>query len=449
MRLGAFIVSFLLFAAGQASLQLHVVEKKIKVNGKEALVYAIEGPDGKPGLELNQAEMFDVNVINTLDVPTVLHWHGLILPNKDDGAAFVTQFLIYPGLSYLYQFPLLQTGTFWMHSHVGLQEQRLLAAPLIIYGPEDSSMANQEVVVLLADFSFRDSEQIYADWQCGDKKMKKGEPDVVEIEYDAFLANSRTLEDPTLFEVEPGSKVRLRIINGASATNFFVSLGNLSGEAIAIDGHRIEPLQGNHFELAIAQRIDIIVAIPDRGGAFPILMQGEWTKKQTGIVLATKKAPIPKLSSKLKAKAGILTNKQEARLRALYPLPSKPVDRKILMTLEGGMMANVWTINGRAWPEVTPPIIEEGQRVAITFKNESTMSHPMHLHGHVFEVTEIDGQSFRGAMRDTVLVTPQSSVTIEFDANNPGVWPVHCHLLYHMEAGMFTVIRYKDFIQPL
>jgi FtsP/CotA-like multicopper oxidase with cupredoxin domain len=94
-------------------------------------------------------------------------------------------------------------------------------------------------------------------------------------------------------------------------------------------------------------------------------------------------------------------------------------------------------------------VVEKGQRVEIVFKNVTTMSHPMHLHGHVFQVTAIDGQPIDGAVRDTVLVMPNSSLTIQFDADNPGVWPLHCHLLYHLEAGMFTVVRYKDFIQPL
>ena len=101
------------------------------------------------------------------------------------------------------------------------------------------------------------------------------------------------------------------------------------------------------------------------------------------------------------------------------------------------------------WPEVTPIIVEEGKRIEIIFKNTTTMSHPMHLHGHVFQVTAINGQALSGAMRDTVLVMPNSTLSIQFDANNPGVWPLHCHLLYHTEAGMFTVVRYKNFIQPL
>lgn len=113
------------------------------------------------------------------------------------------------------------------------------------------------------------------------------------------------------------------------------------------------------------------------------------------------------------------------------------------------MQDYIWTLNGQSWPEVPPLVVEKGQRVEITFVNTSTMSHPMHLHGHVFQVTAIDGESINGAMRDTVLVMPKSSLSIQFDADNPGVWPLHCHVLYHLEAGMLTVLRYKDFIQPL
>jgi FtsP/CotA-like multicopper oxidase with cupredoxin domain len=109
----------------------------------------------------------------------------------------------------------------------------------------------------------------------------------------------------------------------------------------------------------------------------------------------------------------------------------------------------VWTINGQAWPESTPLVVERGQRVEILFKNTTSMSHPMHLHGHVFQVKSINGQKFEGAIRDTVLVTPNSTLTIQFDANNPGVWPLHCHILYHLEAGMFTVVRYANFQQSL
>lgn len=432
---------------------LRVKEKKIHVLGKEASVFTIIQPDGTFGLYAKKGQPFDVKLENHLQVPTSVHWHGLILPNDQDGVAFITQFPIYPGLAYAYKFPLIQAGTFWMHSHVNLQEQKLLSAPLILYGPEDSKIADKEAVILLTDFSFKSPMTIFQDLKCNQKPMaldhKMDIQDIVEVNYDALLANYHTLDSPEIIEVTPGSRVRLRLINGSSATNYFLRLGALEGEAIAVDGNRIESLKGKEFELSIAQRIDLVVTIPQQGGAFPVLAQGEGTNLQTGIVLITKESNVPSLPPRTVQKAGALTNAQESKLRALFPLPKKPIDKKLTVALGGNMREYIWTLNGQSWPEVTPLVVEKGQRVEITFVNTSTMSHPMHLHGHVFQVTAINGQALDGAMRDTILVMPKSSLSIQFDADNPGVWPLHCHVLYHLEAGMLTVLRYKDFIQPL
>lgn len=140
------------------AVDLNVIEKKITVNGKEATIFAI---DGAWGLDFHKDQPFDVHLTNSLSVPTSVHWHGLILPNNQDGVAFITQFALYPTQSYHYQFPLIQSGTFWMHSHLGLQEQRLLSAPLIIYDAEDKKIADQEVVAFFADFSFNRLPRFY------------------------------------------------------------------------------------------------------------------------------------------------------------------------------------------------------------------------------------------------------------------------------------------------
>ena len=440
-------------------ISLKVIEREIHVNGKPAKVIGIEQQDGSIGITANKGQVFDVKMQNNLKVPTSIHWHGIILPNKDDGVAFITQFPIYPQTSYRYQYPIVQAGTFYMHSHYGLQEQQLLSAPLIFREPEDNQIADREIIVLLSDFSFKSPVEIFLGLRCNKEKkqmqgsskdMMKMGSDVIEVAYDAVLAHSRTLDNPDIFKVKPNDRVRLRIINGASATNFFINLGELEGSAIAVDGSRIHPLQDRQFELGIAQRIDILVTIPKTGGNFPILAQGEATTLQAGILLKTNdEAETTILSSQADKKAGVIENKQELKLRALNPLSKRPVDNTSVLELGGDMTNYVWTINGQAWPEITPVVVKKGERVEITFKNATWMTHPMHLHGHVFEVTEIDGKSFQGAMRDTVLVAPHSTVKIQFDADNPGVWPLHCHLLYHLEAGMLTVVRYDDFIQPL
>lgn len=433
-----------------ALIELHITPAQIEVQGKQAEIFSVTQSDGTQGVRLNEKDFFDVTLRNRLNVPSSIHWHGLVLPNDQDGVAFVTQFPLYPGQDYSYRFPLVQSGTYWMHSHVGLQEQRLLSAPLIISSENDKQIADQEVVLLLTDFSFRSPEEIFTRLRKPmQMEMSHDKPDLVEVDYDAFLTNLHTLEKPEVVTVQPGSKVRLRIIDGSSATNFFINTGSLSATAIAVDGHSIEPLVKQQFELAVAQRIDLLVTIPKEGGAFPILAQGEGTAQQTGLILATPGAQIPKLSDKAEKSVGGLTNLQEGELRSLTPLSPKKVDQTLTLELGGDMASYVWTLNGQAWPEVTPLVVEKGQRVELIFTNKTGMSHPMHLHGHVFQVTQIDERPVQGALRDTLLVMPNSTIAVQFDADNPGVWPLHCHILYHMEAGMFTVLRYMDFQQPL
>ena len=336
------------------SIEISTTTKKILVNGKEATVLALSQPDGTLGLRTKKGDPFDVVLKNTMKVPTSIHWHGLILPNEQDGVAFITQFPIYPGLSYRYKFPLIQSGTYWMHSHFGLQEQQLLSAPLIITDPEDQEIADRDAVLFLADFSFKTPEEIYEQLRCNKKTlepmsmMKMSASDLVDVDYDAFLLNYRTLDNPDIVKVGRGNKVRLRVINGASSTNFFINLGKLEGDAIAVDGNRIKPIQGSQFELAVAQRIDIVVTIPQEGDLFPVIAQGEGTDKLAGIILTTKEMQsYSDLSEKSPTKAKAFSYSQEMNLHALSPLPSKPVDQQVILELGGDMSKYIWTINGR------------------------------------------------------------------------------------------------------
>jgi FtsP/CotA-like multicopper oxidase with cupredoxin domain len=169
---------------------------------------------------------------------------------------------------------------------------------------------------------------------------------------------------------------------------------------------------------------------------------------RAGVVLATPDASVPSISARASGAAGALSNAQEKRLVPLRPLAPRAVDRTIRVGLNGDMARYVWTLNGRAWPDIVPLAVRKGERVEIAFANETGMGHPMHLHGHVFQVTEIDGRRRRGAMRDTVLVLPRQTIKVEFDAAYPGYWMIHCHLLYHQAAGMMTVLRYEGFDDP-
>jgi FtsP/CotA-like multicopper oxidase with cupredoxin domain len=472
-------------AATPAATRLLTVRRSIDVNGKAASALALVTSDSKLA-RFNRGGRFAVTLENHLDEPTLVHWHGLTPPSAQDGMPELSQPLLAAGKSYDYDFPLTRAGTFWMHSHSGFQRAKLLAAPLIVADPRDAQRDEQEVVILLADFAFRQPEEIFAGLtggtggamhdmagmdhadtdhgamsgmdqstmdhgamshdgmhhggMAGDMPMGM---DLNDIDFDAYLANDRTLADPRVVRVEPAAKVRLRIINGASATNFWIDLGALSGELIAVDGDPVVTIKAKRFPLAMAQRIDVRVAVPRGQGAYPILALREGAVERTGIVLATKQARVAKLSLQGTAATKPLGLALEAQLTSARPLARRQVDRGLDVDLTGDMMRFVWGINGKRYGEDAPLKIRAGERVEIALRNRTTMAHPMHLHGHHFQVVGINDRRLSGAVRDTVLVPAMGNVTIAFDADNPGKWAFHCHNEYHMIAGMMTSVQYE------
>ncbi len=376
-----------------------------------------------------KGQYFDAIVKNQTDTPTTIHWHGLIVPNNQDGVPGVTQPLIPTGGQYHYHFKLLQSGTYWMHSHEDLQIQRYLSAPFIINDPNEKQGA-KEVIMFLDDYSQKSPQTIIHELHSMGSmaNMPSSKPDLNDVTYDAYLTNYRTLKNLEIVTVTPGETVRLRVIDGSAASNFFVNTGQLPGQAIAMDGESIKPLAGTKFQLAIGQRIDILVKIPKGEGVYPILAQGEGSHLQTGLVLKTKNATFSSINETALKEAGALNYDQELKIKATHPLPVKPVQQIITAELEGDMQKYVWKINNQAWPKITPLSIEPHERIEMVFINQTDMAHPMHLHGHVFEVTKISGQPVKdGGMRDTVL---------------------HCHMLYHQASGMMTVIHYAGFEKP-
>jgi FtsP/CotA-like multicopper oxidase with cupredoxin domain len=461
---------------------LRVERRTIEVKGKSASVLGINQPDGKFGLTTSVGQSFRVRIENHLDEPTLIHWHGMAPPWQQDGVPGISGPPIAPGDSADYDFPLRFGGTFWMHSHEGLQEQLLAAAPLIIRDDRDRA-DQQEVVVMLADFSFTPPEQIFEDLRKrsampgmgasaggaaqampaaatasasggmagmagmagmgSPKSAPAAAPDLNDVTYDAFLANDRTLDDPEIIAVEAGGRVLLRVINSSAMSAFHIDLGALEGELSAVDGFAVEPVQGRRFPVAVAQRLDIRVRLPKAAGTYPVLAVLEGSQRQTGVLLAARGAKIPRVPDMAAAPSAPLTLDLERRLRAAAPLAPRKADRTHIINLTGEMSGYVWSINNVVWNRTVPPLpVAEGERVELVMQNQTGMSHPMHLHGHEFQVVEIDGMRFSGPVRDTALVPPNSRVVVAFDANNPGYWAFHCHLLYHLDAGMFTTLRY-------
>jgi FtsP/CotA-like multicopper oxidase with cupredoxin domain len=434
-------------ARAAARKRLTAASRILDVNGKPAKVYALTGPNGQPGLTLAPGEPFAVTLDNRTGADTIIHWHGQLPDWQQDGFPWPQTPPIAAGLTRSYNFVPIP-GTFWMHSHQGMQEQQLLAAPLIVHDAASSTADHQEAVLLLHDFSFKSPDELMQGLTSrpGGMNMAAGNmamapADLNDIAFDAYLANDRTLADPQLVRAVPRQPIRLRIINGASSTNFWIDLGALSGRVIAVDGHNVTPITASRFPIAMAQRLDILLRLP-AAGAYPIFAQVEGKTDRTGIILATSGAAIPKFAPIAAIPAPAIDLSLEAKLKASTPLAARPADLTLPMQLGGDMTPYKWSLNGQTWPNDRPATIRTGQRIQIDMTNNTMMSHPMHLHGHIFQVITINDTQINGAIRDTILVPPMGRVLIAFDANNTGRWALHCHNMYHMEAGMMTEIRY-------
>lgn len=464
--------------AQPAALALQATTRTLDINGRAATVFGLINGNGTPGLTLDPGQRFLLDLTNDLTEPTIIHWHGQIPPNAQDGVPDMPLPLLQQGETRAYDFEAA-AGTHWMHSHVPIQEMQLLAAPLIVRRPEDLRADRQEVTMFLHDFSFRPPEEVLDEIRSGKGHDEAAEADMSQpadphaghdmgggmamngmsemsgmsmpgmagmqmdlndFDFDAYLVNDRTLSDPEVVRVEKGGRVLLRVINGAAATVFWLDSGEVSGRLVAVDGQPVQPLSGTRFGLAMGQRLDIELDLPAGGGAWPILALREGAHERTGLILATSGANVPVILGMADdaAPAFDIDLAQEAALRAVAPLTERAADASPMVMLGGQMQPYRWTINDRVFEDRIPVTAKTGQRVEIMFHNMSMMGHPMHLHGHHFQVVAINGKRFVGALRDTVYVPPMSMVTVALDAGEAAEWMLHCHHMPHLASGMMT-----------
>ena len=467
--------------AQSARLALSATTRTIEVNGKAATVWGLLDGNGRSGLVLEPGQAFAVDLTNQLDQATLIHWHGQIPPNVQDGVPDMPMPVLTPGEQRAYDFTP-RAGTHWMHAHIPEHEMLLLAAPLIVRRPEDVAADRHEVTLFLHDFSFRTPSDVLAEitggsamagmdhGQAGQGAMKgmdgsgmdmsnmnsmgSGDMsgmenmsgmggmamDLNDFDFDAYLANDRTLADPEVVPVDKGTKALLRVINAAAATVFWVDIGALSGRLVAVDGEPVQPLPGTRFGLAMGQRLDIEVVVPSEGGAFPILALREGARERYGIGLPTEGDKVSKIADLSEADHAAFSADlaQESLLRAMTPLSNRKPTQSPMLMLGGAMSPYVWTINGKTWADHEPVNAKSGERVELTFHNMSMMAHPMHLHGHGFQVVGVGMDRIAGAVRDTVHVPPMNMVTVAVDAGEAARWMLHCHHMAHLATGMMT-----------
>ena len=441
--------------------------------------------DELPGKEVRvtAGDTLALTLANHLPQSTSLHWHGLALRNDMDGVPGVTQRPIKAGASFDYRFAVTEPGTYWLHPHSGVQQDRGMYAPLIVEDPKEPLAYDKEWVVVLDDWidgvdgstpdavlaelrkgmgtgSHSDSgqegmdhgETDHGDMDMGDMEgdsSAEGGPsrmlmgatskllggDAGDVDHPYHLVNGRTATDPQTFRAQPGDRIRIRFINAGGDTAYRVALGGHTMTVTHTDGYPVEHASTDALLLGMGERYDVLVTAKD--GAFPLTALAEGKKRSALAVLRTGGGAPPTSTTRPAELDGRLLTADRLKAAEGVRTDSRTPDRSTTLTLTGSMAKYDWAIDRKPYtPDQRHPVLA-GERVRLTFRNHTKMWHPMHLHGHTFALP--DG----GARKDTVIVLPGRSVTVDLDADNPGLWMLHCHNIYHSESGMMTILGYR------
>ena len=489
MRLLAFLTLFQIAtaAARMVEYDLTISETTLSPSGKEVRVLAVNGSIPGPTLRFKEGDTAVIRVHNALARETTsTHWHGLLLPNAMDGVPFVTTAPIKPGTTYTFRFDLKQSGTYWYHSHTGLQEQRGVYGSIVIEpkGGEPSAAVRDHVLVI-SDWTDRNPKTIMRSLMAGYDydAVKKGNKqsilgayqagaladyferertrippmDLSDVYYDAFLINGQR---SSALAGKPGERIRLRLINASAATYFYINTSGGPMTIVAADGPAVEPVRVKELLMGIAETYDIIVTVPPSGSyEIRATAQDGSGFASTWIGSGTPRpAPdIPKanlykmdymLAGAFEALGDAPTDGRPLppyrKLRSLHSttLPRDAPRREISLRLTGDMERYIWSFNGKTLAEDSTIRVTKDEVLRIELVNDTMMHHPIHLHGHFFRL--INGQGDRSPLKHTIDVPPMGKRVIEFEANDARDWFFHCHLLYHMEAGMARVITYNN-----
>lgn len=441
--------------------------QKVSPLGVPVEAILVNGQNPGPEIRFHEGDMFRVLLQNKANTPTTVHWHGLIVPNWMDGVPGITQMPIGPKQSFFVEYPIVQTGSYWYHSHFELQEQSALRGPYVIEEKNPDHDYDYDVTCFATDWLNQSPYDVVPEIR-GEKPKSKAveeptgerynlpgakKPFNVDVNYPGFMLNTGTNDDPWTFACKAGDRLRLRLINGATSATFRVALDGHEMTVIQADGNACEPFTVDNLVIAVAERYDVLVTIKE-SGSYSLHWAGVGQSEQVVGVIHTKDAkPKPNRDRPtFEGRAGGVPN--YASMRAPYEttLPEGPV-KTFDIELGGMMKKYLWSMGGKYFPELyvpkalgedVPLNIEYGDRIRIRFTNKTMMYHPMHVHGHFFRVLAKPGDWGQrdAVVKDTVAVGPGQRVDIEFFADNPGRWFFHCHNLYHLAAGMARVIQY-------
>jgi FtsP/CotA-like multicopper oxidase with cupredoxin domain len=386
---------------------------------------------------------------NNLPAPTSVHWHGLAIRNDMDGVPGVTTPEVPPEGAFAFDFVVPDPGTHWFHPHTGLQLDRGLYAPFIIDDPNEPGNYDHEWVIVLDDWTDgvgKSPEQILADLQSAgaNGSMMGGMmgggmmgADSGDVTYPLFLVNGRPANDPDTLAATPGQKVRLRIINAGADTVFDVALAGHDLTVTHTDGYPVNPVTAPALRIGMGERYDATVTLAD--GVFALVAEPVGKDGLARAIIRTGSGPVPKADYRPSELDGYPLTVDALTVAPGAALPARDPDSVQRLALAGSMGPYVWTINGRTYDQTVPLTIGQGQAGRLRITNHSMMSHPLHVHGHTFQLGPA-GEN--GPRKDTVLIPPMGAVGVDVAATNPGTWMIHCHNAYHAEAGMMTRLDY-------
>lgn len=482
---------------------LDIAETTLSPAGKPVRALTLNGSVPGPTLRFREGDVARIHVNNRLSKDeTSVHWHGLLVPNLEDGVPYLTTPPIFAGQSRTFEFLLKHAGTYWYHSHTGLQEQRGVYGSIVIEPKTGTPARNdiphidREEVVVLSDWNNESPNDVMrtllrgSDWyairkgtaqslvgaiQAGNlkdylnrEKSRLPPMDVSDVAYDAFLVNGKPRQR---IAAKPGETIRLRVINAAASTYFYLNSAAGPLTIIAADGMDVAPIHQNRLLIGMAETYDVLVTVP-AVGAWEVRATSQDNSGYASLVLgdgAEKTAAAPgrlnaySMNVALAAvldqldDSGELTDAEALaaekerplppykRLKATHPttLPAGAPVREVTLKLTGDMMRYLWSINGKSIDEQSTIPVKKGEILRLVLVNNTMMHHPMHLHGHFFRLLMPDAVDPAYApLKHTVDVPPMSRRVIEFYANEDRDWLFHCHLLYHMMAGMGRVFSY-------
>ncbi|EIT84304.1 multicopper oxidase type 3 [Fictibacillus macauensis ZFHKF-1] len=403
---------------------------------KQVRAWTYGGTVPGTAISVKQGEVVSVKLVNQLKQPISIHWHGVPLPNTEDGIPGQTQDAVAPNETYTYQFIAKDAGTYWYHSHqdsVNQVDKGLYGT--FVVTPKKEEKPKMDVTYVLDE------------WQSGKQSMTSMSGMTHDMSsYNLFTVNGKTAELRSPLRLKKGDEVRMRFINAGYMVHTLHVPTNF--KVVALDGQTVKnprTYYNQTFAIAPGERYDLLFIFTGKGFTIDSHDASQAAKQMNIAVKGENKSvnhPAPAGHVTLSSVSASETASQNIRY-----------DRNITMKLGTAMKKEqmVYTINGKTAPSIPPINVTKGEKVKVTFSNETgsmAATHPMHLHGHFFQVLTRNGKKVQGnLMKDTLNVQPGETYEVVFAANNPGNWMFHCHDLHHASAGMMTKITYNHF-QP-